>query len=230
MCLKKFNLYAHEEEHIKTACPDCHFKGQATTVGFDRLGLESQKLAKLRKMDDSSRVYLATAKGNIPLINTSFKNGKAIMFAKNSGKQFALNSPAEICTNGPAHDRLSCSSCHSSWAPQCLGCHTEYDKDGNGPDHLTGKRTQGAWIEAGGEFLAGPPTMGVVNQEGKEIIDLFIPGMILTIDKVHLVVLQVTACLNGSSLPPSHIQQQQKGVHVNRAITIRLPLVLAGVI
>lgn len=181
------SLYAHQEEQLKVQCQDCHFSDKPETTSFDGLDYESLKISKLRKMNDSSRVYLATIKDKIPLINTSFENGTATLFGKNSGQKFKLNPPAEICTKGTAHDRLSCNSCHTAWAPQCIGCHTEFKLDEKGKDNLTGKQTNGAWIEWSGDFLAEAPTLGVISRElsGKkqETIDVFIPGMILTIDK-----------------------------------------------
>jgi len=181
------NLYAHQEEQLKVQCQDCHFNDQPETIDFENLDFESLKIARLRQMSDTSRIYLATKKDEIPLINTSFKNGKAILFSKNTEKKFKLNPPAEVCTKGNAHDRLSCSSCHTAWAPQCIGCHTEFKRDENGKDNLTGKKTDGAWIEWSGDFLAEAPTLGIIEnkhpEQKQETIDVFVPGMILSIDK-----------------------------------------------
>jgi hypothetical protein len=60
-------------------------------------------------------------------------------------------------------------------------------------DLLTGSRTRGEWVETGGGFTAEPPTLGVraVPQTGQSpnqqistsVIDTFIPGMILSLDR-----------------------------------------------
>jgi hypothetical protein len=42
-----------------------------------------------------------------------------------------------------SHERLSCDSCHTSWAPQCYGCHIEYYPQEKQWDHLKQKRTPG---------------------------------------------------------------------------------------
>ncbi|MCB0284942.1 MAG: hypothetical protein KDF60_20345, partial [Calditrichaeota bacterium] len=193
--------YAHQEEQVWIQCEDCHRAEYNNTVQFSKLDLESTKITNLRGFEDTSRVFLRTQNGAIPLINTILvNNNEAVLTGKNSGKKFQLNPPAEICTRGSAHDRLTCNSCHSAWAPQCIGCHTEFVPTETGIDHLTGVETDGKWVEFVGEYLAEAPTLGVIgiknkfkseikanSQEPKansqEKIDTFIPGMVLTIDK-----------------------------------------------
>jgi len=79
------------------------------------------------------------------------------------------------------HNRLSCKSCHSAWSPHCLGCHTKYNPTTNVFDHIDQKEKTEGWIEFASDFYAEIPTLGVRLDKGKEIIDTFIPGMILTI-------------------------------------------------
>lgn len=181
-------LYAHEEEQTIIQCKDCHFNGEPKTISYDKFDSETQKIARLRKFDKRKRRYLVTAKDGIPLVNTYVENnGKAFLIGKNTKKEFPLKPPDFICTEGSAHKNLTCNSCHTSWAPQCVTCHTDYDPSKIGIDHLTGRKTNGKWVESAGGFFAGPPTLGVVvkqNEKRKEeVIDTFIPGMILTIDK-----------------------------------------------
>ena len=134
---------------------------------------------------DSNRKYLITRIDSIPLINTFIKNDNSkVLIGKNSKKEFRLNPPSFICEEGKAHDRLSCNSCHTAWAPQCVGCHTEFDKDATGYDNLTKVETEGAWRELLGEFYAEPPTLGIMNAgTEEEKIETFVPGMIMTLDK-----------------------------------------------
>lgn len=134
---------------------------------------------------DSNRKYLITRKDSIPLINTYInEDNSKVLVGKNSKKEFKLNPPKFICEEGKAHDRLSCNSCHSAWAPQCVGCHTEFDKNASGYDNLTKVETDGAWRELLGEFFAEPPTLGIMNEgTEREKIETFVPGMIMTLDK-----------------------------------------------
>jgi hypothetical protein len=77
------------------------------------------------------------------------------------------------------HQRLECATCHSQWAPQCFGCHMEYDPDGQQWDHLERAETPGRWHEKRWDIHNGLPAMGV-NGAGR--IELFVPGMIMTLD------------------------------------------------
>lgn len=81
--------------------------------------------------------------------------------------------------HGREHARLTCAACHSQWAPQCLGCHMEYDPDGEQWDHVDRKVTAGRWVERRWDIGHGLPALGV-NAAGK--IDVFVPGMIMTVD------------------------------------------------
>ncbi|MDH3619441.1 MAG: hypothetical protein OER91_01020 [Gammaproteobacteria bacterium] len=77
-----------------------------------------------------------------------------------------------------AHERLECATCHSQWAPQCFGCHMEYDADGRQWDHIEQRETAGRWNEQRSDFHNDVGALGV-NEDGR--IELFIPGMIMTL-------------------------------------------------
>jgi hypothetical protein len=47
---------------------------------------------------------------------------------------------------------MGCESCHSSWIPQCYGCHAKRDMRETHLDKLTGKETAG-WWEEGRSYL-----------------------------------------------------------------------------
>lgn len=179
------SLYAHQNEQTNIECEDCHTKNEENYVLFDQLDSESRKIVELREFNKPNRKFLITRIDSIPLINTYINgnNSKALV-GKNSKKEFKLNPPNFICEEGKAHNRLSCNSCHTAWAPQCVGCHTYFDKDGNGYDNLAKKGTDGAWREQVGEFFAEPPTLGIINEGTEsEKIETFVPGMIMTLDK-----------------------------------------------
>ena len=179
------NVYAHQEEHVKIKCEDCHFSESPNSVGSEMLDAESKKIAKLRSMNEENHKYLITKNDSIPLINSYVNSDNTVyMVGKNSKKKYELKPPNFICEEGKAHDRLTCNSCHTAWAPQCVGCHTEYEPSEIGIDHLTNKETKGNWKEWMGDFIAELPTLGVmVNNLGAEVIETFIPGMIMTLDK-----------------------------------------------
>ena len=80
--------------------------------------------------------------------------------------------------HGPEHERLECATCHSQWAPQCFGCHMEYDADGSQWDHIEGRETAGRWNERRSDFRNEPGALGV---NARNRIELFVPGMIMTL-------------------------------------------------
>lgn len=77
-----------------------------------------------------------------------------------------------------AHERLTCNACHSQWAPQCYGCHMEYDEDGEQWDHVERQVTPGRWTDDRWNVRNDLPPLGV-NASGQ--VDVFVPGMIMTI-------------------------------------------------
>jgi len=81
------------------------------------------------------------------------------------------------------HRRLSCSACHSTWAPQCYGCHTTYDPTGNQWDHAAQEVTAGRWSEKRWNLRNGPPPLGVTSDDR---IAPVVPGMIMTLDHPSL--------------------------------------------
>jgi len=178
----------HKEEQTTVQCSDCHSKNHQT-IPFSELDYESKKIAGLRNISDEQRKFIKIKKSGRPLINTKVdKNGEAKLIGKINNKAYKLSSPNSICTESEAHKDLSCSSCHTAWAPQCVGCHTEFNPSRKGYDLLNHKSTKSSWVEYVGEYFAEPPTLGVVeNIDKKNIkqkkIEPFIPGMIMTLDK-----------------------------------------------
>lgn len=77
-----------------------------------------------------------------------------------------------------SHNRLTCAACHSQWAPQCFGCHMEYDQDGEQWDHIERKVTAGRWHDKRWDIRNTLPPLGVNAQDQ---IEVFIPGMIMTV-------------------------------------------------
>lgn len=174
--------YAHQEQQEDVQCIDCHFSGDALLIDAADLDNESAIIASLRFGNIADRKLLQTNKYKHALINTMYKNDSAFMFTKNGGELFYMKEPADECTRNEAHSDLSCSSCHSAWAPSCIGCHNSYDKNEPGYDMVRNKEKQGSWVEYIGQYDAKLPALGKrVSTNGKEIIPV-VPGMVLTID------------------------------------------------
>ena len=159
--------YVHEEDALEVTCEDCHVAGIARTMGWDELDEESRKIVQLRTDEEpKDRRFLVAARSGLALVNVfAGEDGEPVLEGKLSGKRHRLKPPASACT-GMGHERVSCTACHSGWAPQCLQCHTQ-------------SGTDGLWHEIGGDFRAGLPSLGVRGQPGR--IEPFAPGMILTL-------------------------------------------------
>ncbi len=174
--------YRHEEDQEDVQCEDCHLEGRPAGIKASQLQNEPALVAALRYGKISGLDYLMTSKGHHALINTRVKGDTAWLTTKNSGKTFRLKEPAKVCT-AKAHRDVSCSACHSAWAPSCIGCHNTYDPDEPGYNMVTNKKKKGSWVEYTGQYLAQPPALGVrVSGKKREIIPV-IPGMVLTIDR-----------------------------------------------
>jgi len=175
--------YLHKEDAVRIRCQDCHFGQPPATAGFERLDIESQKILLLRKADFTDASFVVSPASGDLLWNVFLdKNGSAVLAGKNSGKRHPITPPAKVCTRGSAHNALTCSACHTGWAPQCIGCHNTFEPTENAFDQLSRQNRKGRWVEHLGEFFAEQPTLGVVVKDHLREIKPFVPGMIMTID------------------------------------------------
>jgi hypothetical protein len=181
------STHAHENKAIRISCADCHARGKTATKEFSQLDPETQQIVAMRKLNEPSRRFVATGRGGVAYPNSFLDaDGRPVLLPANSEKLLQPKPMAEVCT-GEIHKRLDCSACHTAWAPQCVTCHTSFDRRAQGWDHLAGKDVDGSWQEQPGEYLADAPALGVermTSADGKtrERITTFIPGMILQLD------------------------------------------------
>ena len=178
----------HKEEQMKVQCSDCHISAEPKTAKFSEFDFESRKISEIENLASDERNYLTTSKNGFPLINTFAKNGKSYLIKKASGQISEIKPPLSVCTDAGSHKNLSCNVCHNSWSPQCVGCHTEFNKNGSMYDLLANKEEEGEWLEYPKDLLAEPAVLGIresVNENGliKRNVEEFIPGMILTVSK-----------------------------------------------
>ena len=182
------NYALHKEDQLKIQCVDCHLTKESVTKKSDELDFESRKIVELLGFKKNNPNYLIASKNADPLVNTFVENGIPYLIKKTSREIIEIQKPVEKCERENSHINLSCNSCHSSWTPQCIGCHTEFNSNSNMYDLLDNKEANGEWLEAAKDLLAEPSVLGVKeirNQDGtiKKIIDEMMPGMILTIKK-----------------------------------------------
>jgi hypothetical protein len=142
---------------------------------------ESKKIVYLRGFAHRNKPLIRGLESDVALINTFVQDNKGFMVGKNTGLVYEMSKPYPSCNNDFGHRNMSCSSCHTAWAPQCIGCHNQFDPASEGYDLLDNKFVTGEWVEYVGVYLAEAPTLGVRENESREIQPA-IPGMVLTID------------------------------------------------
>lgn len=182
-------LHQHEEEQVTTRCEDCHFTGKPRIASLATADQEALKIWNLRKFSVNNPGFISAAVTGKPILNVVSEGSDSIfMFAKNSGNRMILKNPAKACTAGVAHSALSCTACHTGWAPRCIGCHNTFNATASGFDLLRNKASKGTWIESTGMFMADEPTLGIrhtklTNGKAEREVITVVPGMILTIDQ-----------------------------------------------
>lgn len=118
---------------------------------------------------------VVTRRRGTPLWNVFHADGKRLLREGATGREVTI----PVMKHGRTHDlkgheRLSCTACHDTWAPQCDGCHIAFDPAGRQRDHLLHKATPGRWIETRWHIRNGAPALGV-GADGR--IWPFVPGM-----------------------------------------------------
>jgi hypothetical protein len=182
--------HARKSGQLKVACEDCHaLPGTSLAVTpAAAIDPESQKILSVRQWPGPAPSHFARTPGGEVLVNVvAGADGRPVMVRKRTGERRALKAALPVCLEGQGHLRLSCGSCHTSWAPRCPTCHTSFDAAAEAYDWVDDEDVRGAWKEQAGRFTADLPTLGVRQRdEGaagrREVIDTFVPGMVLTID------------------------------------------------
>jgi hypothetical protein len=181
-------VVAHARDQVQIRCEDCH-ASRFAAVPPTHADAEAQQLSALRGWTFRAGERLVVAASGTVLANVVVApDQSARLRHKRAGTWAPLRAPRPVCTQGGGHSRLSCNTCHTAWAPRCATCHTRYDPTADGYDHVDQQDVKGAWQESSGPFEATPPTLGIratprdaAHPNG--VVDTFVPGMILTIDR-----------------------------------------------
>jgi hypothetical protein len=169
----------HQREAVDIACLDCHGNENPRVAMSDW----PQELAGMKKRvpftTDAGSRFLTTGKHGTPLWHVELRDDGAWLHTKNTGRVLRIPDPSPALHAGDsAHERLTCAACHSQWAPQCHGCHMEYDPGGEQWDHIDKAVTPGRWSDRFWHADNALPALGV-NDENE--IEPFVPGMIMTV-------------------------------------------------
>lgn len=154
---------AEDVHHAKgMSCIDCHTREEIMGDGNRYAHYEEQLEIQCKACHDPSPGI--TRKGN-PLTNVSQENGRFLLTGKNDGKNRILNPPSKEACRYPGHERVTCEACHSTWVPQCYGCHAKQDKRETHLDKLTLEETPGWWEEGRSYIRYEKPMLGVWKDE-----------------------------------------------------------------
>ncbi len=139
--------YSRLEKQVDITCQACHWPFFRVTGSESKLAYRLSSLN--RKVPFAKGAVIGVTKKKTPIYNLQLKNGKILFFRKRDGKAFEISTRWHYTTEHKlaGHERLSCQACHSSWIPQCYGCHTIYNGLEKQRDWLTGKWTKGKWEE-----------------------------------------------------------------------------------
>lgn len=169
----------HQREAVDIGCSDCH-DNSSSRIALSDWPAELSSMKKHVPFAASPETrFLATDSKGTPLWNVELRDGAAVLHTKNTGRRLQIPraDPAHV-GHDQQHQRLTCAACHSQWAPQCFGCHMEFDSDLEQWDHVERAVTPGRWQEKRWGVQNGLPPLGI-NASGR--VDVFVPGMIMTV-------------------------------------------------
>lgn len=135
--------YAHYEEQLEISCQTCHVPQNKDNKGT-QIGL--------------------TRKGN--KIETIIQEEQGLILQnKITEKKHPLKPPKQGICDFSGHKRVGCEACHSTWVPQCYGCHVKRDMTDTHLDKLTLEETPGWWNEGRSYIRYERPMLAVWDDE-----------------------------------------------------------------
>ncbi len=167
-----------QRQAVDIACNDCHHITRTIRLAQwpDRY---RKLLPRVPFPADADTHFPVTASGT-PLWNIELRGTEAWLHRKDG--QGRLRIPTYRESSHPLaaqHGRLNCSACHAGWAPQCYGCHLEYDPSGQQFDHVAGTTTRGRWIGQRSRVRNELPPLGIT--QNNQVVPV-VPGMIMTVE------------------------------------------------
>ncbi len=147
------DLYLPDGRKLKRIEPDVHYKAGLLCIDCHTKnevmgnGTFYRRIEEALEVDcETCHVRKGETKKGTRLANLLQKEGKLFLKGKGTNKLHLLNSPLPACQER-YHQRLSCTSCHAQYVPQCYGCHVRYDPREKHLDKILGKETLGLWEE-----------------------------------------------------------------------------------
>ena len=187
------SAHGRESDQLRVTCEDCHARPGSglPVVPAGQIDPESRRILEVRGWPGPAPSHFARTPRSDTLVNVVVdEQGAVRLVRKRTGERRELKAADAVCVEGEGHARLSCGSCHTAWAPRSPTCHTAFDAAADAYDWVDDANVRGAWKEESGPFAADPPTLGIRSARDasgarREVIDTFVPGMILTIGRTR---------------------------------------------
>ena len=154
---------AEDIHHVKQmACIDCHTRDEIMGDGNNYAHYEEQLEISCQTCHDETPGLTRRQK---KLTNVVQKDGRYILTGKIDGKERELKPAHAVACRYPGHKRVTCEACHSTWVPQCYGCHVKRDKREKHLDKLALQETTGWWEEGRSYIRYEKPMLAVWGEE-----------------------------------------------------------------
>ncbi len=161
---QRFYLEIAEDIHHKKemACIDCHTRNEIMGDGTSYAHYEDQLEISCEMCH--SKNPGKTSKGD-DVTNITQVDGKFVMQGRVNEKTYPLAVPKKDVCDATFHKRVTCEACHSTWVPQCYGCHAKRDASEKHLDKLTLEETPGMWEEGRSYIRYEKPMLALWKDE-----------------------------------------------------------------
>ncbi len=174
--VKKIRPDIHFEKGL--VCIDCHSQKELMGDGRQRAHLYQQVEIRCTSCHGGKKVLERLfkeqkSKKKFPKLNNLVRarDGRILLKGKKDKKAHHLNPFSGKKCKNPQHKRLSCQACHSTWVPQCYGCHVRFDRGKRQLDKLAIKETFGMWQEFKSYMRYESPVLGVLEEKPEKKVE-----------------------------------------------------------
>jgi hypothetical protein len=152
------HLYSDSNLAVELRCESCHGSSEAVSTLTSRLGRPIENLSQ----DSNGAIWLRTKVSGKTLRVPQIKEA-----IDRSDPSSYLHRSMGRNESGFSHlDNLSCDACHSSWQPNCYGCHVEVDMSETQRSLISGNNTPGK-LQGGRKWVATDDLILMHNTDGK---------------------------------------------------------------
>ena len=171
--------HLHKEEQVEITCEACHDPRDDAELEWHEVDdAISTVILRMNEQRRPGGEQVRRGRRGTPLWSLRPTASGWEMIGKVSGTTVAVTAtPADANHTLAGHRRLTCTACHSTWAPTCTTCHTEFDDRGQQWSFAAAAVTRGGWKETSSGYSWGPPTLAVTTDD--HIVPA-IPGMVMT--------------------------------------------------